>query len=71
MSWFWLALLAPAVYATANFLDKYVISEKVQDIRGLPVYSGIIALFFGTILWLFMGMPLLPSRDAVIIRPVA
>lgn len=67
MQWFWLALLAPAIYAVINFLDKYVVSEKVQDSRIIPMYSSVAAFLFGSGLWWLMDMPLLGARDTVII----
>jgi drug/metabolite transporter (DMT)-like permease len=67
MNWFILALLAPAIYTVVNFIDKYIVEKKVKDYRGMPIYGSIVALIFGTAVWLLTGMPLLSLRDGLIV----
>lgn len=66
-NWFFLALLAPAVFTISNFLDKYILESKVKDYRGVPIYSGIVGLIAGTFFWLIFGQPLLPFFDGLIV----
>jgi len=67
VNWFYLALLAPAIFTIVNYIDKYVIVSKVRDYRGMPVYGAITAIVFGTIFWLFSGTPILSLRDALLV----
>lgn len=67
MSWLFFALLAPAVYAVVVFIDKYILEKEIADYRGLPIYSAIIALMFGTALWVAAGFPSLEFIDASLI----
>lgn len=67
MNWLLLALLAPAVYAIVNFIDKYILEGEVEDWRSLPTYSSIMAVVFGIFLWVITGFPLLGIKDAVLV----
>ncbi|HVW66633.1 MAG TPA: EamA family transporter [Candidatus Peribacteraceae bacterium] len=67
MSWIFYAVLAAAVYAITNFIDKYILIRKVKDYRGLIIYSAIISLIFGISYWIFAGCPLLPPQDALLL----
>ncbi|MCX6713771.1 MAG: EamA family transporter, partial [Candidatus Vogelbacteria bacterium] len=51
MNWFFLALLAPALYAVTNFIDKYLIDKylskdkfKQEDVGSLVLFSTSFAL---------------------------
>jgi drug/metabolite transporter (DMT)-like permease len=66
-NWVFLALLSPLFYASINFFDKYLVSEKVKDGRGVVIYSSGVAAFFGTILWLIYGISTVAWQDAVLI----
>lgn len=65
--WIFLALLAPLVYAVTNFIDKYVIGIKVKDVRGLTIFTTIMAALFGTGFWFFVGRPMLNTHDSLIV----
>ncbi len=65
--WILFALLSPAVYTITNFVDKYLLSNKVKDYNALPIYTAGVSFIFGLIWWLFAGMPILPIKDAGII----
>ena len=67
MNWITLSLLAPAIYTVVNFIDKYVVEHKVRDSRGMPIYGTIVAVLFGTSVWLLGGMPTLSGRDGTLI----
>lgn len=67
MNWILLALLAPAIYTIVNFLDKYIVSNKVRDYRAMPIYGTIVALIVGTIFWIITGFPILGIKDALIV----
>jgi len=67
MSWLFLALLAPSFDTMINFVDKYLIEQKVKDSHSMPIYSGIATLVFGTGAWLVAGMPALSPRNALLV----
>ncbi|MEQ8175970.1 MAG: EamA family transporter [Syntrophomonadaceae bacterium] len=62
MEWIILALLSPAAYAVVNFVDKYIVSGGVADSSGMPFYSAIVAVFFGTVYWSVFHPPIHSSR---------
>lgn len=47
MTWFWIALAAPALYAFANHTDKYLISKyfKNSGVGALIIFSAIFSVF--------------------------
>ena len=67
MSWIFYALLAPAVYSVINFTDKYIVEKELKDYSCVPVFSGIVAIVFGTCFWFFTGMATLSLRDGALI----
>jgi transporter family protein len=67
MSWLFYALLAPAVYSVINFTDKYIVEKELKDYSSVPIFSGIVAIVFGTFFWLFTGMETLSMRDGALI----
>src|SRR3989344_377338 len=46
MTWFWIALIGPALYAFANHTDKYLISRyfKGGEVGALIIFSGIFSV---------------------------
>jgi drug/metabolite transporter (DMT)-like permease len=67
MNWLLPALIAPALYAINIFIDKYVVEHKVKDPSGVPIYSGITALFIGLVLWLILGMPIMNLNNTMLL----
>lgn len=67
MSWLFFALLAPAIFTVVNFTDKYIIEKEVRDPRGMPVFTGIMALLTGIVLWVLTGFPTLPLPDMLLV----
>jgi drug/metabolite transporter (DMT)-like permease len=67
MSWMLFAILSPALYCVASFVDKYLLARVVTDYRGMPIYGAIMGLVFGTLFWAGSGFPLLAARDAALI----
>lgn len=67
MNWFFLALLAPAIYTVNVFLDKYLIEAKIRDYRSLPIFGVIVAIFFIATLSFFEGFGLLNFRNSLLI----
>lgn len=67
MNWIALSLLAPAIYTVVNYIDKYVVEHKVKDSRGMPIYGTIVALLFGTAVWLIGGMPTLSTQNGLLL----
>ncbi|MBI2314560.1 EamA family transporter [Candidatus Daviesbacteria bacterium] len=67
MNWLFFALLAPALYAVINFVDKYLLEKVIKDYRGMPVYTALSGLIVGTILWIVNGFPVLGVKDTVLV----
>ena len=67
MSWLFFALLSPVIYTAVNFIDKYLLNKVVRDYKALPIYTAIAGFFFGIIIWIFTGFPILPIKDTVIV----
>lgn len=65
--WILFALLSPAIFTVNNFVDKYLLSNKVKDYNALPIYTAGVSFLFGLIWWIMAGYPVLPLRDAGII----
>jgi transporter family protein len=66
-TWLILALLAPLVYTFVNFIDKFLISDKIGDSHAMPLYAASVAAIFGTVVWLSIGMPILNNYSTVFI----
>lgn len=67
MNWLFYATLAPALYATINFIDKYLLSKILKDYNVLPIYTAIAGFITGTFLWFIFGLPLLTFNNGVIV----
>jgi drug/metabolite transporter (DMT)-like permease len=67
MNWIFFAILSPALYCVANFVDKYLLTRVVTNYRGMPLYGAVMGLVFGTLFWIGSGFPLLAARDAALI----
>lgn len=67
MEWFIFALLAPAVYALVNFIDKYIVGTELVDYRGIPIVSAGIGVILGTLLWVGQGCPLIGIQDGLLV----
>lgn len=67
MNWIFFALLAPAILALVNFIDKYLVSKAIKDYRAMVIYTSIVGFIFGTIWWILFSRNLLPIRDSLII----
>lgn len=66
-NWLVFALIAPALYASVNFIDKYLLSKEIKDYRALPIYTGIFGFIAGLLFWIFTGFPILHTKDALIV----
>lgn len=67
MNWLFFALLSPAAYSIVNFIDKYIIEKEVPDYQSLPIYSSIMAMVFGVLLWVITGFPVLNFQNTVLV----
>lgn len=67
MSWLYFSILASAVYAICNFIDKYILEKRIKDYRGLVVYTALVGFIFGIGYWAFSGFSVLPTQDALLI----
>lgn len=67
MNWLFFAILAPFIYSINVAFDKYILEKHVADYRGMPIYGALAAPFFGLILWIITGFPILTLRDSILI----
>lgn len=67
MSWILLALCAPVFDTIVNFIDKYLVGEKVKDYRAMPIFMGIVGTCAGIILFGLRGFPLFALTDMILI----
>lgn len=67
MNWLIPALLSPILYTAVVLVDKYIVEKQIQNIWGLPIYTTLLGLLFGTVFWLLGGRALLPLTDAGLI----
>lgn len=55
VSWFFFALLSTLMMTLVNFGDKFVVESQVRHPFALLVYTSVVNLFFGVILWVLSG----------------
>lgn len=67
MSWIVFALCAPVFDTAVNFIDKYLVGEKLDDYRALPIFMGIVGTLAGCVLWALRGFHLLAGLDMIFI----
>lgn len=67
MNWLFFAILAQAVYTVVVYIDKFILEKEVTDYKGIPIYSAIVAVVFGFIIWFLTGRPILAFTDASLI----
>lgn len=67
MSWILLALCAPVFDTIVNFIDKYLVGEKVKDYRAMPIFMGIVGTCAGSILFGLRGSPFFALTDMILI----
>lgn len=70
MNWIFFALLAPALYTTVTFVDKYLIEKHVKDYNAMPIYMGIVAAIAGSLFFIAAGYPFLPMKETLIVTSV-
>lgn len=67
LSWVFYALLGTAIITVVIFVDKYNLTEQIKDYRGMAIYSAIVGLVVGTILWVVTGFPILDPKDGFLV----
>src|SRR3989344_5712481 len=60
MLWVFLALMSTFIWALANIIDKVLRTKFLKSSLALTAAFGIISFIFSFILFLFIGVPLLP-----------
>lgn len=66
-NWFLYALLGTALYTIVCFIDKYNLEKQIKDYRGMAMYSAIVGLLVGTVLWILTGFPMLGLNDGLLV----
>ena len=70
MNWLFFALLAPALYTTVNFTDKYLVEREVPDPRGLVIFTAILSVISATLFWILAGFPIPKPLDALLMMGI-
>lgn len=65
--WILYSLLGTAIFVVVVFVDKYNLSKHIKDYRGMAMYSAIVGLVVGTLLWIINGFPILDLRDGLLV----
>lgn len=70
MSWFFIALLAPILFAFVNHLDKYFVTrfketDEERGVGSLVIYSSLFGLIVCAVLYLFLGNSILISWSEI------
>lgn len=64
MSWLLVAILSPLIYTLTNFVDKYLLANKVRDYNSLPIYTASVSFLFGVLWWIVVGFPNLGWQES-------
>ncbi len=67
MNWIVLALFAPVFDTAVNFIDKYLVGEKLEDYRAVPIFMGIIGTLAGILLYALRGFQTMSGFDIPLI----
>ena len=67
MNWIVLALVAPVFDTAVNFIDKYLVGEKLEDYRAIPIFMGIVGTVAGFILYALRGFQTMNGLDMPLI----
>lgn len=67
MIWFFAAIAGAATHAVANFIDKYVLEKQISDYKIVPIYTALVSLIVGSILWIVTGFPVLSLSDGLVV----
>ena len=67
MNWIFFAILAPAIYASATYIDKYILEKEIEEYDSMPIYMAIVGLIAGCFFFTITGFPLLNLRDTCLI----
>lgn len=67
MSWITFALLAPLFSTATNYIDKYLIGDRIKNPQVIAIAMGIMSLIAGTIAWMLNGFTTLTPFDASIV----
>ena len=73
MTWFFIALVAPFVWAVVNIADKYLVSkysikEKERSSGGLVLFSSLIGIFIAILIWVFSSdVSNIPTLDKLLL----
>lgn len=60
------AILSPFIWGTMNVLDKYIVSHKIKHILGFAFIAGMVNLFYGMVLALFLDWNGIGWKEMVI-----
>lgn len=66
-AWVLYSLLGTAIYVVVCFVDKYNLERHIKNYRGMVIYSALVCLVMGTILWMFSGFSLLNFKDGLLV----
>jgi len=61
------ALSGVIFYTAVIFVDKYLLEKRLPDSRGIVIFTAIVSLVIGSIVWFAIGTPLLPFQTSVLL----
>lgn len=63
--WIVYSILDGALNAVTNIIEKYVVDKHVKDTNILVIIGGVIVFAIGAILFIILGLPLVPLSSAL------
>lgn len=67
MSWILCALLAPLFSTITNFIDKYIIGDRIQNPQVISLFMAAMGLLAGSVVWVVNDFTSLPTTEALIV----
>ncbi|OIN92925.1 hypothetical protein COS81_04355 [candidate division WWE3 bacterium CG06_land_8_20_14_3_00_42_16] len=67
MPWIIFAIAAPFFYTITNFIEKFVVENKIKNPIILAIFGGFISLIVGLLIFILKGAPLLETSQLILI----
>ncbi len=67
MPWYFYATAVPVLYSLSNYIDKFLVDNKVRDPLVITTIAGLATCFLGFAIGLIIGFPGLPAADCLLL----
>lgn len=67
MNWLFFAIAAYLIYSVTNFIDKYLVEQRVKDPIAVIILDGSLYLFLGFIIFFLSGSHFVPGQQAFLL----